>query len=69
MLKCGDRNKNSGNLEWKTFKLTLPMDHGIMPEELCVITQKCMIVQIFFIKKKNQSLFIWFPILNHLSKQ
>lgn len=52
MLKCGDRNKNSVNLEWKTFKLTPPMDHGIMPKELCVITQKYMFVQIFFIKLK-----------------
>lgn len=47
MLKCAYRNKNSVNWEWKTFKLTLPMDHGIMPKELCVITQKHMFEQTF----------------------
>lgn len=45
-------NKNSVNLEWKTFKFTLPMDHGIMPKEPCVITQKYLSVQIFLEKSK-----------------
>lgn len=58
MHKCGNRNKNSVNLEWKTFKLTFPMDHGIMPKELCVITQKYILEQgYFYIKSKFMSLF------------
>lgn len=57
MLKCENRNKNSLNLEWRTFKLMLPMDHGIMPKELCVIAQKYTFEQLFFyIKSKFISL-------------
>lgn len=59
MLKCGNRNKNRANLEWKTFKLTLPMDRGIMPKELCVITHNYTFEQGYFLYK-NQSSFILF---------
>lgn len=59
MLNYGNTNKDCVNLEWKTFKLMLPVDHGIRPKELCMIKQKYTFEQGYFFTE-NQSSFLLF---------